>query len=133
MGYLGVTVDGRTFRVRIVKDTYREHIDFIEGPLAGDMDDGYHERDLRGAAATFTMTVQPDFANLQDYDDLWDLLRQPINEHRVSVIEDQGTLSYFAQIQTIDRTVGGMVGGRRLFKDMTLAFVPSEPQWRPTT
>ena len=89
MAYLGVTVDGRSFRVRIVKDTYREHIDFIEGPLNGDMESGRHERDLKGVSATYYMTVEPDYRYLQDYDDLWTLLRQPVDSHSVTVIENQ--------------------------------------------
>lgn len=132
MGYLGVTVDGRLFRVRIVRDTYREHVDFIEGPLAGDMESGRHERDLKGVSATYYMTVEPDYRYLQDYDDLWTLLRQPVDSHSVTVIENQGTLTYNAQIQTLDRTLDGVLGGWRLTKNMTLAFVPSAPQWSPT-
>lgn len=131
MGYLGVTVDGTTYRVRIVKDTYREHIDFIEGPLAGDMESGRREQDLKGAAATFYMTVQPDYRCLQDYDDLWDKLKEIPNEHSVTVIENQGTLTYTAQIRTLDKTMGGVLGGRRTYKDLTIAFIPSVPQWRP--
>lgn len=132
MGYLGVTVDGMSFRVRIIKDTYREHVEFIEGPLSGDMESGRHERDLKGAAATFYMSVEPDYRYPEDYDALWELLRQPVSEHSVTVFENQSTLTYYAQIQTLDRTYDGLLSGRKAWKGMTLAFVPSKPQWRPT-
>ena len=131
MAYLGVTVDGTTYRVRIVKNTYREHVDFIEGPLAGDMESGRRERDLKGAAATFYMTVQPDYRYLEDYDALWERLRQPVDSHRVTTFENQELLTFDAQIQTLDKTYDGVLGGRKTYKGMTLAFVPAKPQWRP--
>lgn len=131
MAYLGVTVDGTYYRVRIIKDTYREHIDFVEGPLNGDMESGRHERDLKGVAATYYMSVEPDNRYPEDYDNLWELLRQPVDSHSVTVFEGQNTLTYSAQIQTLDRTYDGLLSGRKRWKGMVLAYVPSVPQWRP--
>lgn len=133
MNFLGVTVDGTTYRVRIVYDTYVESVELIEGPLAGDMESGRHERDLKGAAATYEMTVEPDPRYPADYDNLWTLLRSPEPSHSVTVYENQGTLTYDAQIQAIQRTYAGELGGRKRWKGMTLSFVPQTPQWRTST
>lgn len=132
MGYLGITVDGRAYRVKIVYDTYIDTFELVEGPNAGDMMSGLHRRDLRGTRAVYEMGIQPNPLYPDDFDDLYDLLRSPVDSHSVTVIDGQGTLTYDAQIQRGQRVYKGILSGRNIYEGGVIQFVPAKPQWRPS-
>ena len=129
MSYLGVTVDGRTYRVRIVYNTYADNFTLIEGPNAGDMQSGRHERDLIGTRAVYEMGIEPDAQHPGDFNDLYELLREPVDSHSVVVYDGQGTLTYDAQVQEGRRVYKGVLGGVRTYAGGVIRFVHSSPQW----
>ena len=129
MDYLGIKVDGRTYRVRIIYDTYADAFQLIEGPNAGDMQSGRHERDLIGTAATYEMGIEPDPRYPGDFDDLYALLRSPVSSHSIVVYDGQTTLTYNAQIQSGRRVFKGILGGVNRWAGSVIQFVPSAPQW----
>lgn len=128
---LGVTLDGKTYRVKIVYDTYVETVQLIEGPLAGDMLSGRHERDLLGAAHTYSMQVEPDTRYLDDYDDFFAVVSAPQDTHAVTVVSGQSTMTYLAMIETVQHTYKGKLGGRNIYGGLTVTFVPVTPQEVP--
>lgn len=129
MGYQRLTVDGITYRVRILRDTYADNFTLVEGPNAGDMQSGRHERDLVGTRAVYEMGVEPDPAYPDDFDALYELLRSPVDSHVVTVLDGQSSLTYSAQIQSGGRIYKGRVGGRRMYGGSVFRFVPTSPQW----
>lgn len=129
MAYLGIKMDGVTYRVRIPYDTYADTFQLVEGPNAGDMLNARHERDLTGTAATYEMGVQPDPAHPEDFDAFYTAIRSPVNFHRIEVFDGQETLTYDAMIQGGRRVFKGILGGRRLYNGSVIQFIPVAPQW----
>lgn len=132
MGFLGIQLDGINYRVRVEYDTYVENFSLIEGPNAGDMFSGRHERDLTGTSSTFEMRVKADPRYPLDFDSFFAAIRTPVDSHIVTVFDGQGTLSYQAMIQGGSRVYKGMVGGVKRWDDCFVQFVPIEPQWSAT-
>lgn len=129
MEYMTVTLDGVTYRVRVVYNTYADAFTLIEGVNAGDMLSGRHERDLVGTSATYEMEVQPDPRYPEDFDAFYAAIRAPVVSHTVTVFDGQGELTYEAMIQSGRRTYRGMAGGKRRYCGAVVQFVPIEPQW----
>lgn len=133
MAYQRFTMDGTTYRVRIVYDTYADSFELVEGTNRGDMLNDRHERDLIGTRAVYEMGIEPDPKFPEDFDALYAAMRAPVPSHSVTVFDGQGTLTYDAQIQRGRRVYKGILGGVRQYGGSVFQFIPSEPQWRPTT
>lgn len=129
MAYLGITMDGTYYRVRIPYDTYADEFQLIEGPNAGDTLDDTHERDLIGTRAVYEMGIQPDPRYPEDFDALYAALRSPVDSHSVTVFDGQNSLTYQAQIQRGRRVYKGILGGVRQYLGSVIQFVPEKPQW----
>lgn len=132
MAYQRFAMDGTTYRVRIVYDTYADSFELVEGTNAGPMLSDRHERDLLGTRAVYEMGFEPDPLYPQDFDALYAALRSPVDSHSITVFDGQSTLTYNAQIQSGRRLYKGVLGGVRQYAGSVVQFVPSEPQWRPT-
>ncbi len=128
MAWMGLTVDGRYYRVRVVYDTLVRAFELMEGVNAGDMLSGRHERDLVGTGYSYSMQIEPDPEYQADYDALFDLLSDPVNTHAITVPYGQGTLTYAAEITGGQDTFDGMLGGRQQWKGLTVEFRYIAPQ-----
>lgn len=129
MEYMTLTLDGITYRVRVVYDTYADTFELVEGPNAGDMLSGDRNRDLIGTKATYEMRVEPDPRYPADFDAFYAAVRAPVDTHSITVYDGQTTLTYQAMIQSGSRVLRGTVGGVRRYRGSTIRFVPSAPQW----
>lgn len=128
MAYMRLTMDGTTYRVRVRYDTYIDSFQLIEGPNAGDMLSGRHERDLVGSSDTYEMAVEPDWSYPSDFDAFYDALRAPVDSHTITVLDGQNTVTYEAMIQSGQRTYKGLLGGVHRWAGMVVRFVPVTPQ-----
>lgn len=129
MNPLGITMDGRTYRVLVIKDSYRDTFELIEGPNAGDMLSDRHERDLSGTKATYEMEIKPDPRYPLDFTAFYEAVRAPVDTHSVTVMDGQGYLTYDAMIKTGGRTYEQTRNGVRIYNGMLVQFIPVEPQW----
>ena len=128
-----ITMDGVTYRVCIVADSYMDEFELVEGPTNGDMLNDRHERDLIGTRATYSMEVERDPRYPLDYQQFYEAIRSPVNSHSVTVIDGQNMLTYQAQIQSGSRVYDKTVNGVRLYKGVVVNFVPEAPQWEVAT
>lgn len=128
MAYMRITMDGTTYRVRVLYDSYIDSFSLIEGPNAGDMLSGRHERDLIGSADTYQMAVEPDWNYPEDFDAFFAALRAPVDSHTITVLDGQDTITYNAMIQSGQRTYKGQLSGVHRWAGLTVQFVPITPQ-----
>lgn len=122
MALMRLTVDGTTYRVRIVYNTIVRAFELSEGPNAGDMLSGRYERDLRGTKYNYQMAIEPDPEFPADYDALYEVLSAPVSSHAVVMPYGQTTISYQAMITSGSDTMGNMVGGVREWHGLTVSF-----------
>lgn len=132
MNELNLSMDGTTYRVRVVYDTMLNEGQLVEGINHGEMLSGRYERDLKGTKFPYTMRVEPDPRYPQDFDDFFTVLTSPVDSHTVTLPYNNETITYQAMIDTVSRTYAGKVGGRRRWKNMTVAYMPQSLQRVPT-
>lgn len=117
-----LTMDGTTYRVRLVYNTLVRAFELVEGPNAGDMMSGRHERDLKGTGYTYSMGIEPDPDFPADYDNLFDELSAPVDSHVITVPYGQGTLTYSAEITGGQDTYDGTLSGVEQWKGLSVTF-----------
>lgn len=122
MNTLNLGLDGRVYRVRIVYNSLVRAWNLVEGPNAGDMLSGRHERDLVGTKYDYSMEIEPDPRYQTDYDALVDALSKPVASHTVTVPNGQSTLTYDAMIQSGSDTYRGQLAGQRRWGGLTVVF-----------
>lgn len=123
----GIQMDGKTYRVRVVRDSMEESAQLSEGPNAGEMISGLRERDLVGTYYGHSMAVEPDPRYPQDYDQLFEDLAAPVPSHSVTMPHGQGTVTYQAMVSSVSRRPSGVLAGVRRWKGLTVAFESIRP------
>lgn len=132
MNLLNLTLDGVTYRVRVVYDSLVRSFELREGPNAGDMLSDRHERDLLGTKYPYTMRVEPDPRYLDDYDALFQALSAPVDTHTVTLPYGSGAITYEAMVESGSDTYAGMLGGRQRWKGLTVTYRPVSLQREAT-
>ena len=122
----GVKLDGTLYHVRVVFNTLEQAFELMEGPNAGDMLSGRHERDLQGTAYSYQFGVERDPAHPDDYDAFFWAVSTPVDSHTVEMPSGQSTMTFIAP-RTIPPTAWPGATTPR-----TMAW-PSCPATRATT
>lgn len=126
-----IVMDGTTYRVRVVFDSMRRSFELREGPNAGDMLSGRHERDLLGTGYGYTMQVEPDPAYPEDYDAFYEAISAPVDSHQITLPYGQTTITYEAMVESGRDTYAGILGGKKRWKGLQINYRPIELQRTP--
>ena len=119
----GITMDGKTYRVRVIFPSVEETARLVEGPNAGDMLSGRRERDLVGTYYDHTLSVQPD----QFFDDI----TAPVPSHTITMPHGQGTVTYDAMVSSARHVANGVIAGVRRWKGLQVSFEGLRPARLP--
>ena len=125
---IGITIDGRTYNVHAVPDSVKRVAELLEGPLAGDMLSGRHERDLVGTKYRYQLHVEPVWTDPTDYDAFYDAVTAPADSHTVALPYGQTTIVFDAMIQTVEDTLIGAANGVNRWHGLIVSFEPVAPQ-----
>lgn len=123
-----LTIDGRDYDVRVVYGSLERTFEILEGPNAGTSLNATRIRDIIGTAVSYSLTVEPNPANVADYDAFYEAISSPTESHTVSFPYGQTTLAFEALITGGADAYSGKFGGVNRFKSLSLSFVPVEPQ-----
>lgn len=123
-----ITIDDQIYRVRVKPDTIRRIAALIEGPNAGDLLSGRHERDLLGTKYSYRLEIEPDWVNYADYDAFYYAITAPVDSHIVSLPFGQITLTFAAMIEAVEDTLIGTANGVNRWHGLTVHFKPTEAQ-----
>lgn len=127
----GVQMDGRTYRVGVIRSSIEEKASLKEGVNAGDMLSGRRERDLVGTYYGHSLSVEPDPRYPQDYDQFFEAITAPVPSHAITMPHGQGTVTYEAMVSSVQHKSKGTVGGIRRWGGMTVSFESIRPVRRP--
>ena len=127
-----ITVDGKEYKVFVVYPSRRRRVTLQDGPAAGEALSHRKIRDLKGSYLGYTMSIKSIPGEQADYDALWDVLKMPVDYHRVMLPCGQENIEFDAAIYSLEDVDYGVTGETRKWSDMELVFEPMEPQWRPT-
>lgn len=125
---MGITLDGRTYDVRIVYNTLVRAFELAEGENAGAMLSGRYERDLIGTGYSYQLAVEPNPLNRADYDAFYEAITAPTPTHTVVMPYGQTTITFTARVASGQDVFGGTVGGKKLWRGLTVDFIANAPQ-----
>lgn len=125
---MGITLDGRTYDVRIVYNTLTRAFELAEGENAGAMLSGRYERDLIGTGYSYQLAVEPNPLNRADYDAFYEAITAPTPTHTVVMPYGQTTITFTARVVSGQDVFGGTVGGKKLWRGLTVDFIANAPQ-----
>ena len=128
MAYMRLTMDGTTYRVRIVYNTLARAFSLIEGSNAGDMLSGRHERDLIGTGYTYEMGIEPEPQFQEDYDAFYDAISEPVDSHVITVPYGQTTMTYEAMIESGSDIYRGKLSTVNQWSGLVVRFRYITPQ-----
>lgn len=127
----GIQMDGRTYRVRIIHPSIEETATLVEGPNAGDMLSGRHERDLVGTFYDHTLSVEPDPRFPEDYESFFEDITAPVPSHTITMPHGQGTVTYEAMVSDARHISNGVLAGVRRWSGLSVSFSSIAPVRRP--
>lgn len=127
----GITMDGKTYRVRVIFPSVEETARLEDGVNAGDMLSGRRERDLVGTYYDHTLSVEPDPRYPQDYDQFFDDISAPVPSHIITMPHGQGTVTYEAMVYSARHVANGVLAGVRRWKGLQVSFQGIRPARTP--
>ena len=128
MSWMRITMDGTTYRVRVVYNTLMREFELIEGPAAGYMLNMRHERDLIGTGISYEMGIAPDPDYPDDYDNFWMAISAPVDSHEITMPYNNTTITYNAEIMSGRDTYDGLLSGRRQWTGLVVRYHYIQPQ-----
>lgn len=126
-----IFMDGKTYRVRIIRDSTVETAKLEDGINAGKMLSGMKERDLEGTYYGHSMSVEPDPRYPEDYDQFFEDISAPVPYHTITMPHGQGAITYDAMVYSASRVNKGKQAGVRRWAGITVTFEPLRPQRVP--
>ena len=129
--YTGITMDGTAYRVRVRHNTLVRSFALLEGPNAGDMLTGRHERDLLGTGYSYQLAVEPAPEAPEDYDRFYEALSAPVDTHTITLPYGQGTMTFEAEILGGSDTWGGRLAGYDRWSGLVVEYRYIQPQRVP--
>lgn len=123
----GITMDGKTYRVRIVYPSVEESASLKDGPNAGEMLSGRRERDLVGTYYDHSLAVEPDPRYPLDYDQFFEDITAPVPSHLITMPHGQGTVTYEAMVYSARHVANGVIAGIRRWKGLQVSFQGIRP------
>lgn len=127
----GITMDGKTYRVRVIFPSVEETARLEDGLNAGEMLSGRRERDLVGTYYDHTLSVEPDPRYPQDYDQFFDDISAPVPSHIITMPHGQGTVTYAAMVYSARHVANGVIAGVRRWKGLQVSFQGIRPSRTP--
>lgn len=127
----GITMDGKTYRVRIVYPSVEETATLKDGPNAGEMLSGRRERDLVGTYYDHSLAVEPDPRYPLDYDQFFEDITAPVPSHLITMPHGQGAVTYEAMVYSARHVANGVIAGIRRWKGLQVSFQGIRPARAP--
>lgn len=123
----GITVDGIFYSVHVVYDTIQRSFDIIEGFNSGRMLTGRQTRDVLGTGYSYALNIEPDPANREDYDALYEVLSAPQASHMITLPYGQSSITFEAMVESGTDTFQGRIGGKNNWHGLSVKFTYIEP------
>ena len=115
----GITMDGKTYRVRVIFPSVEETARLEDGLNAGEMLSGRRE------------SVEPDPRYPQDYDQFFDDISAPVPSHTITMPHGQGTVTYEAMVYSARHVANGVIAGVRRWRGLQVTFQGIRPARTP--
>lgn len=123
----GITVDGVHYAVHVDYESIKRNFEILEGFNSGMMLSGRQTRDVLGTGYSYSMTIEPDPAQPEQYDALYEVLTAPQESHMVTLPYGQSEITFEAMIESGSDILRGKAGRAKLWKELQVNFRFVEP------
>ena len=130
MSMMGLTMDGREYRVGIKFGSLERSFQFAEGQNGGVSITGDVILDTLGTSYPYTMEINSLTGAQADYDDLFDALSDPDRVHNVTLPYGQSSITFDCYVLSGRDRLQGRRAGERTWGGLKLSFVPLGPYRR---
>lgn len=103
-----------------------------DGENAGRTMDWSMRRDVMGTFYNYSMGIDSDYSDLDEYDDLYEVLSSPVDSHTIVVPYGQGSLEFKAYVANGNDKLIHKRPTFNKWNNLTVNFVAMKPQRRPS-
>lgn len=126
-----VELDGKKYKVRVKIKTLERSFRIEDSDRSGKVKSGRYFRDIIGTYYDYSMEVEPDPTDPEDYDAFFEAISAPVESHKIIVPYGQTTLTYEAMVSEGTDTLRDKLGGVKRWTGLKVIFTAMEPQRRP--
>lgn len=124
------TLDGKEYR-RLHVVSLKRSFSVLDGENAGRTMDGAMQRDIIGTYYNYSMEIDPEDSDPDEYDELYEAISAPVNSHEVVFPYGRDVLKFQAYVANGDDELFDASGGNR-WDNLSINFVAMKPQRRPS-
>lgn len=124
-------IDGKDFSNIVIINELEEAFELIEGEASTVTQSNRDWYDIVGTKYSHTLSVlRNDNVSQEEWDEFYKVISAPVDFHMVEVDHNQSTIEYAAHIFMGARKLLRVVGGKKIWSDLTLTLTAAEPQRR---
>ncbi len=125
------SIDGKSFpSVHVVK--LQRKFNIADGPLAGRNLDGIMIRDVMGTYFTYTLELWCNQMSQKEYEELYEVLNEPVDSHKLILPYNQKTMAFDAYITSGEDELKYMSETKgNYWRGITCNFIAMKPYKRP--
>ena len=124
----GIILDGIEYDVRVKYESLIRSFSLLEGTNKGTTITQRQIRDLIGTGYSYSMNVEPNPNNWDDYYNFFDAISTPVDYHTVTLPYNGNTITFNAQVISGSDTYRGNLGGHERWGGLKINFKFIEPQ-----
>lgn len=122
-------IDGVDYSHVAIVNELIESFELVEGESSVVKQSGRDWYDIIGTRYSHTVAIlRNDEAAPEEWDEFCNVISSPVDFHTVEVDHDQGSITYEAHITSGERRLLRVVGGKKIWSDLTLNLRSAEPQ-----
>lgn len=122
----GITIDGRLYNLHV--KSCKRSFQVLDGSNAERAQAGNMIRDIIGTYYNYTMVVEADENQKEEYDEFYQVISAPVASHVIVVPYAQGTLVFDAYVTAGDDNVDIITDTSTRWSGLSLQFIAMEPQ-----
>ena len=124
------TIDGKGFNVLIPEGGITRSFEIVDSENAGRLRSGAMLRDIIGTYYNYSITIETNKLSASDYDELYEIITEPVDSHTLTVPYGQHTLTFEAYI-TNGQDVLKKIDSSNKWTGLTINFIAMKPQKKP--
>lgn len=122
-------IDGTSYHVNVITDSFKEKAVIVTGVNETLSIASTDIPDILGTKISHEWAIEPDWDYPEDYDNLYNVLIQPVLYHTITVPFNQTTLTYRARIRSAERILSKQwANGWNQYKGLVVKFNATAPQ-----
>ena len=128
MAKMGITLDGRNYKIWVVYDSVERNFEFIGGPHGSISVVGGDILDTLGTKYNYELRAIPDPQHRTDYDEFFMAISNPQRIHTIVMPFGQSTISFQCKINSGGDVFHGNEGDKKLWTGLKVSISPIKPQ-----